>query len=188
VYVLGLGSLLLFHGSFGALPVPYFFDAAPIWASPFTAPWDWFRTMLVPWLIAAAPLGAMCLRLVLAVVREELDSDPVRTAMAKGVPHRLVVRRHAGPFAYMSTVSLVGVSAPIVVLNLVLIEHTFSVPGFFLHTWRATGHSDNPRAAPVFDYEMLTGITVWASVFVVVISFAVDFALVRIDPRIRATR
>jgi hypothetical protein len=76
VYVLGLGVLLLFHPTFGTLPLPYFFDAAPIRASPLSSPWDWFRSLLVPWLVAAAPLAGMCLRLVLAQVREQLDSDP----------------------------------------------------------------------------------------------------------------
>ena len=194
VYVLGFGTLLLFNGSFGVVPLPYFFDAVPIGASPFRSPWDWFRTMLVPWLVAAAPLAAMSMRVVMAIVREEMGSDPVRTAIAKGVPHKRVVRRHAGPFAYTATASLVGVSAPIVVLNLILVEHAFSVPGFFLHTWRATGHFDSPRdldlrggPGPAYDYEMLTAITVWAALFVVVLSFAMDFALLRLDPRVRTS-
>jgi peptide/nickel transport system permease protein len=189
VYVIGWGILLLFHGSFGLVPLPYFFDAAPVWASPFQEPWDWFRTMLIPWLVAAAPLAAMCLRLTVVLVREQLDSDPVRTAVAKGVPHKQVVRRHAGPYAHAATASLVGVSAPIVVLNLILVEHLFSVPGFFLHTWRASGHTDMPGRWPSFiDYEMLVGIAVWGSVFVVALSLAMEFALLRLDPRVRSAR
>ena len=191
VYVIGLGTLLLFNGTFGALPVPYFFDAAPVWASPFESPWDWFRTLLVPWLVAAAPLAAMCARLVIALLREQQDTDHVRTAIAKGVPHKQVIRHHAGPFARSATASLVGVSAPIVVLNLILVERVFSVPGFFLHTWKATGHSDDPyqdglpRGKPAaIDLEMLVAISIWASVFVVVLSFVMEFALLRLDPRI----
>src|SRR4051794_12785371 len=137
VYIIGLGTLLLFHGTFGAFPVPYFFDASPVWASPFESPWNWLRTMLVPWLVAAAPLAAMCLRLVVGTVREQLHSDPVRTAIAKGVPHKRVIRRHAGPYAHAATASLVGLAAPITVTNLILVEHTFSVPGFFQRAWRA---------------------------------------------------
>jgi peptide/nickel transport system permease protein len=187
VYVIGLGTLLLFNGTFGAFPVPYFFDAAPVWASPFESPWDWLRTMLVPWLVAAAPLAAMCLRLVVAQVREQLHGDPVRTAIAKGVPHKRVVRRHAGPYARATTASLVGLSAPITVTNLILVEHTFSVPGFFQRTWRASGHSDNLHWIFI-DYNTLVGISIWASLFVVVLSFAMEFALLRLDPRVRTAR
>lgn len=185
VYVIGLGTLLLFHGSFGALPVPYFFDATPVWASPFRSPWDWFRTMLVPCLVAAAPLFAMCLRLVVVLIREQMDTDPVRTAMAKGVDRKQVLRHHAGPFAYPATASLVSVSAPIVVINLVLVEHVFSVPGFFQRTWRATGHTDNPDWQFI-DYPTLTGLAIWGSVFVVMLSWIMDSALQRLDPRVRA--
>lgn len=37
---------------------------------PWTAPWDWFRQLLVPWIVLGAPLGAMCLRLTLSSTRE----------------------------------------------------------------------------------------------------------------------
>jgi ABC-type dipeptide/oligopeptide/nickel transport system permease component len=187
VYVVGLGLLVLFHPDFGRWPLPYFFDASPVWASPFSAPWDWLRTLLVPWLVAAAPLAAMCLRLVVALVEEQMDADPVRTAMAKGLPYRRVVRRHAGRFAHGAVASLVGVSAPFVVTNLILVERLFSVPGFFFHTWKATGHTQAPSVPPVFDYDMLAAIAIWASVFIVVLSFGMDLALQRLDPRIRAS-
>ena len=195
VYVVGIGVLLLFHPTFGTLRLPYFFDAAPIEASPLSSPWDWFRSLLVPWLVAAAPLAAMCLRLVLAQLREELQSDPVRTAIAKGVPYKRVVRRHAGPFASAATASLVGVSAPLVVINLILVERVFAVQGFFAHTWKATGRSADPTSdgfahgvPPKIDLQMLAGIAIWASVFVVVLSFAMELALLRIDPRLRTPR
>src|SRR5215207_5985235 len=194
-YVFGLGVLLLFHPTFGTLPLPYFFDAAPIRVSPLSSPWDWFRTLLVPWLVAAAPLAAMCMRLVVALLREQQGTDHVRTAIAKGVPHKRVIRHHAGPFAHAATASLVGVSAPVVVINLILVERVFSVPGFFLHTWKATGRSgdgyqDGFRGGkpPSIDLEMLVGIAIWASVFVVVLSFAMEFALLRLDPRVRTAQ
>lgn len=195
VYVIGLGMLLLFHPTFGTLPLAYFFDAAPIQASPLSSPWDWFRSLLVPWLVAAAPLAAMCMRLVVALVREQQGTDHVRTAIAKGVPHKRVIRHHAGPFARAATASLVGISAPIVVINLILVERVFAVPGFFVHTWKATGragdtYQDGFRGgkAPAIDLEMLVGIAIWASVFVVVLSFVMEFALLRLDPRVRAAR
>ncbi len=83
-------------------------------------------------------------------------------------------------------------SAPIVVLNLILVELVFAVQGFFVHTWKATGrtgdgYQDGFRGgtAPSIDLEMLVGIAIWASVFVVVLSFAMEFALLRLDPRLR---
>jgi hypothetical protein len=51
----------MFHPTFGELPLPYFFDAAPIRATPLSSPWDWFRSLLVPWLVAAAPLAGIAI-------------------------------------------------------------------------------------------------------------------------------
>ncbi|MEA2284689.1 MAG: peptide/nickel transport system permease protein [Solirubrobacteraceae bacterium] len=187
-YVLGFAVLLLFQREFGHWPLPYFFDAAPVWASPVSSPWDWLRTLLVPWLVAATPLAAMCLRLVVALLREQEDADYVRTAIAKGVPYKRVIRRHAGPFAHAGAASLVGVSAPLVVTNLILVERVFGVPGFFFHTYKATGHPRSFREPPVIDFEMLAAIAVWAAVFIVVLSYAMDLALWRIDPRLRTAQ
>ena len=65
----GLFILFLFNSTYGRVPLPWFFDAEPSWAQPWTNPWDWFRALLVPWLVLAAPLGAMCLRLTLSETR-----------------------------------------------------------------------------------------------------------------------
>ena len=68
--------------------------------------------------------------------------------------------------------------------NLILVERVFNVPGFFIHTWRASGHTDSFRKAAAIDWEMLIAISIWASVFVVTISLVIDYALLLLDPRI----
>lgn len=185
VYVIGLSVLLLFNPTFGIVPVPAFFDAKPAWAEPWENPWVWFETLLVPWLVLAAPLAAMCLRLALAVLREEVDADHVRTAYAKGLSPRRVVSRHVAPAAYTGTASFVGVSIPLIVINLILVERVFNLPGFFTNTYRATGHVLNHRGEPVIDYAMVQAISIWAALLIVVLGIAVDLVLVRLDPRIR---
>jgi len=74
----GLGLLYLFHPVFGIVPVPFFFDAVSRWASPVTDPWSWLRTLLVPWLVLAAPLAGMCLRMTLGQAREIAEEAGVR--------------------------------------------------------------------------------------------------------------
>jgi peptide/nickel transport system permease protein len=185
VYVIGLPMLTLFNPRFGIVPIPAFFDAEPAWAEPWTDPWVWFETLAAPWLVLAAPLAAMCLRMALAVLREEVDADHVRTAYAKGVSLRRVMSRHVAPAAYTETASFVGVSIPLIVLNLILVERVFGVPGFFTHTYKATGHVLNHRGDPVIDYPMVQAISLWAALLIVVLGIAVDLVLVRLDPRIR---
>jgi|1186.fasta_scaffold17756_2 peptide/nickel transport system permease protein len=187
VYVLGLGLLLLFNPIFGRFPLPFFFDARARWASPFSDPWSWLRTLLVPWLVLGAPLAAMCLRLTLSTTIEALDEDYVRTAVAKGLSHRAVVRRHAGRASRVATASLASVATPLLILNVVLVERALSVPGFFRYTWKATGHPPSPDPADklVPDIPMTAALMLWAAVLTVVVSLLLDFVVARLDPRVR---
>jgi peptide/nickel transport system permease protein len=114
-----------------------------------------------------------------------VDADHVRTAYAKGVSPRRLMSRHVAPAAYTETASFIGVSIPLIVLNLILVERVFGVPGFFRHTYKATGHVLNRRGEPVIDYPMVQAISLWAAVLIVVLAIAVDLVLVRLDPRVR---
>jgi peptide/nickel transport system permease protein len=184
VYVTGFGVLLLFAPPFGLLELPWFFDPHS-YAPPLQHPWDFARSMLMPWLLVGAPLAAAILRLTLALAVDTLGEDYVRTARAKGLPHRLVVRRHAGPPTYVASASLFGASAPLMVTNMVLVEYVFSVPGFFRHMKRALGQA--PGWPPTIDYPTLQAIALWASVLIVALSLLADLAIVRLDPRVRST-
>jgi peptide/nickel transport system permease protein len=186
VYVVGLLLLLAFNPIFGSWPLPAFFEAEPIWASPWNDPWDWLRTLLVPWLVLAAPLGAMVLRLTLASAIEALDEDYVRTAYAKGLGMRSVIRRHAAPASYVTTASFVGVSIPLIITNMVLVERVLSVPGFFRFTWKALGHVDQ-RTIHLRDYPMIQALTLWGAVLIIVSGLILDAVLHRLDPRIGAS-
>ena len=186
VFFVGLFVLFMFNPIYGRLPLPWFFDAEPRWVQPWNAPWDWFRQLLVPWLVLAAPLGAMCLRLTLSVTREAMEEDFVRTAAAKGLGSDQIVRRHAAPLSFPGTISFVGVSAPLVITNLVLVERTLSVPGFFKYTWRAAGHS-NPLVEPVPDFPLLCALGLWAAVLLIVLGLIADGIVSRIDPRVRSS-
>jgi peptide/nickel transport system permease protein len=181
VYVVGLGLLLLFSPAFGLWHLPYFFDPHS-YVSPLESPWGGLRSLLVPSLVVGAPLGALCLRLTIALTRDELGENHVQTAIAKGLTHRRVVRRHAAPAAYASIASLMSVTIPAVVTNLVLVEWVFSIPGFFRHTKRALAQA----TPPTIDVPTLQALALWAAVLIVVMSAIADIALVKLDPRLRA--
>jgi peptide/nickel transport system permease protein len=186
VFFVGLFVLYLFNPIYGLLPLPWFFDAEPRWVQPWNAPWDWFRQLLVPWIVLGAPLGAMCLRLTLAITREAMGEDFVRTAEAKGVPPDEIVRRHAAPLSYPGTFSFIAVSAPLIITNMVLVERTLSVPGFFKYTWRASGHS-NPLVDPYPDFPLLCALGLWGAVLLIVLGLIADAIVSRLDPRVRAS-
>jgi len=188
VYAVGLGVLLLFAPPFGLVQLPYFFDPGS-YASPLQNPWDFLRSMALPWIVVGAPLGAAILRLTLSLTSETLGEDYVRTAAAKGVPHGTVVRRHAGPPTYVSIASLVGASAPLVIMNVVLVEFVFGIPGFFRHMRRALGQVPNwpPPKVPPLDILVLQALALWAAVLIVALGLLADLAIMRLDPRIRTS-
>ncbi len=181
VYFVGLGLLYLFNPVFGKFPVPFFFDAESRWASPFTDPWTWLRTMLVPWLVLAAPLAGMCLRMTLATAREITQEDYVRTAVAKGVPPGRVMRHHVGLPTFGATVSFAPVTLPLFLTNVMLVEQVFSVPGFFYSLWAAIGH--NGESA--INLPIVIAAALWTTVLLIVLGMLADAIVGRLDPRVR---
>lgn len=189
VYVVGFGLLLLFAPAYGVIEVPYFFDIGS-YAPPLENPWDFLRSMIVPWIVVGAPLGAAVLRVTLILALDTSGEDFVRTAIAKGVPYPKVMRRHAGPPTYVSVASLLGASGPLMVTNMVLVEFVFATPGFFRHLKRAMGQApawgiSSQAGVPIIDIPTLQALALWASVLIVALGLLADLAIVQLDPRIR---
>jgi peptide/nickel transport system permease protein len=182
VYLVGLTLILVFNPVFGMIPVKALFDAdGNAYAAPWVNPWGWLQTLLIPWLVAAAPIAGYCLRATVALVLDELGADHVRTARAKGLGPGRVLRRHAAPATFPSTAGLVWGLGPTIITNLVLVEWVFSVPGFFFNTKRALGKAD----PPVIDVAMLQAQAIWGAVLIVALGALTDLVVLRLDPRVR---
>ena len=191
VYAVGFVLLLLFAPAYGVIEVPYLFDIGS-YAPPLENPWDFVRSMILPWLVVGAPLGAAILRLTLALSVDTMGEDYVRTAAAKGLAHKTVVRRHAGPPTYVSVASLLSASAPLMVTNMVLVEFVFKIPGFFRHLKRALGQApawgiSTQAGVPIIDIPTMQALALWASVLIVALGLLADLAIMRLDPRIRTS-
>ena len=101
-----------------------------------------------------------------------------RTALSKGISNRRMLRRHAVPAAAAPVLTVAGVSVPVMVTNMVLVELTFSIPGMF-QSFRSS--MDNE------DYPVIMGIVIAAAVLVALGSLLVDLALAWLDPKTRAS-
>ena len=95
------------------------------------SPLRWLQSLWVPWLVLAAPLAAMVYRMTRASLAEVLSEDFIRTARAKGVRERIVLRRHALRAALSPVIGLVSVNVALLVTNVIVIERAFNLPGFF---------------------------------------------------------
>jgi ABC-type dipeptide/oligopeptide/nickel transport system permease component len=89
----------------------------------------------------------------------------------------------------VSVASLLGASAPFTIMNMVLIEYVFTVPGFLRHTKRALGQVPNwpPPKVPPIDIPALQALALWAAVLIVALGLLADLAIMRLDPRIRTS-
>ena len=174
VYVVGLSLLLLFGigiavTGIGFIPLKYVpFEDSPV---------RWLGSMLVPWIVVGLPLAAVCERMMNSSMREVLHEEFIRTALSKGISNRRMLRRHAVPAAAAPVLTVAGVSVPVMVTNMVLVELTFSVPGVF-QAFRSS--MDNE------DYPVIMGIVIAAAVLVALGSLLVDLALAWLDPKLRA--
>jgi peptide/nickel transport system permease protein len=173
VYVVGLLTLLLFGAKIGRLadlgiPLTYtgFGDS----------PGRWLASMIVPWLVVGFPLAGAALRMMRAQATEVRGEDYLRTARAKGLDERAVFRRHVLRPSLAPVIAMAGATANATLLNMVLAERAFSVPGVFQHL---TGAMDNG------DWPILFGLTVVGAAIVCAGNLAADLALMVIDPRVR---
>lgn len=188
VYVVGFGALLLFNPTFGRFPLGLFFTAdldRALWDSP----WDWFRAMLVPWLVIAAPIAGVVLRLSAAGTREALREDYIRAALARGLTRQRVVWRHAARVTRPQLFVFLSSQARQLVLNIALVEYVLGPPGFFRWLKRALGQ-ENPLRLPRQnalppDIPLLVAIAVWTAVVTMAILVVSDLTAIWLDPERR---
>ena len=190
VYLFALGLLLLFEPTFGVLPLPVFFHPVD-YRAPLENPWRFFEAMLVPWILLAAPFGAVVMRLARVTISEELASEHVTAAAAKGVARRTLLRRHALRGSYAPVASLIGGWVPTFVINMVLVEFVFAIPGFLSLSRRAFGQAPGTLVPnePVghIDLVMVQALAFWTALLIVLVSALADVALAVLDPRVRSS-
>jgi len=131
--------------------------------------------LVLPVLVLAASELALTTRLVRTGVLEALATDYARTARAKGLPERSVVR-HALRNALLPIVTVIGSRAGLVVTGAVLVETVFAWPGL----GQLLLSSIQTRDVPV-----LLGLFLLASVSVIAANLLTDLAYAWLDPRIR---
>ena len=129
------------------------------------------------------PIAALMLGTAAAWSRYQRDSmidvlhtDYVRTARAKGVPRRDIIRRHALRNALIPFVTVVAIDAGVLLGGVVVIEKVFSWPGMGLLFFTALERSD---------YPVILAWMVVAALFVVIANLVADILYGALDPRIR---
>jgi peptide/nickel transport system permease protein len=169
VFWLGLVALFIFWQKLGWLPGTGYV--------PFTeSPWSWFQHMILPWFVIALLFAAIYARVVRGNLIDTMGEDYIRTARAKGLPERQVVRRHGLRAGLTPIITLLGIDLALLVGNTVVTETVFNLPGLGNYVLVSVNNGDIPAVMAV---------VVIAALAVTVIGLLVDIVYAYLDPRVR---
>ena len=173
---LALMLLLAFAYWLPILPAGQMVDTLHEYMSPGRAAWDRVVHLILPLTTLTLLLTALITRYQRAALLETLPADFVRTARAKGVAERDVVRRHVLRNALLPMITLAGLAFPALLGGAVFVERVFSWPGMGLMI---------TSAIAVRDYPLVMAAVVVGAAMVALGNLLADVAYVLADPRVR---
>jgi peptide/nickel transport system permease protein len=118
---------------------------------------------------------AIITRMMRSSLVETMSEEYVDAARAKGLPEKLVLRRHARRNALIPTVTVIGLSFGFLLQGTVVVEIIFRWPG--LGRWMADAVLRGDQAT-IMAYVMFT------SVLFLVVNLAVDVMYAYLDRRV----
>jgi peptide/nickel transport system permease protein/oligopeptide transport system permease protein len=162
VFVLGFVAQLVLGVQLGWFPIAGVQDG-------------WFSYVL-----PAMVLGSLSLVYIARLTRtslvENLRSDYIRTAEAKGLPRRRVVGRHALRNSLIPVVTFLGVDLGTLMAGAIITEGIFNIPGVGREVFLAVQSQE---------YAVVVGIVTAGILIFIVMNLFVDLVYAVLDPRIR---
>ena len=137
---------------------------------------DGWYSYLLPGLVLASGSIAYVARLTRTSVAENLRSDYVRTARAKGLPPRTVIIRHTLRNSLIPVVTFIGADIGTLMGGAIVTESVFNLPGI----GRAVFDSVRSQEGAV-----VVGIVTLLVFFFIFFNLVVDVLYAVLDPRIR---
>ena len=166
-----LGLLILTQKWFGEPWLP------PIsFVSFFEDPLRNLQQLIWPALATGFRYSAVATRMTRAAMLEVLKEDYVRTARAKGIVEKFVIRRHALKNAMLPVVTIIGIEFAFLMGGLVVTEQVFNLNGLgklFVESVTSA------------DYSMTQALVMLVVGIFVLVNLMVDLAYAWLDPRIR---
>jgi len=138
---------------------------------------DGIRSLILPALVGSFTLMANSARQTRSNMLEVLKSDYLRTARAKGVPEKIVIRKHALGNAWIPIITAIGSSLSTQLAGAVVIEQVF--------TWPGIGRMA-AEAVMARDVTTTTGVVIMTTILYVLVQLIVDVLYAFVDPRIKA--
>ncbi len=137
---------------------------------------DIARHLVLPVAISAVGSLAGISRYMKSSLLEVLRQEYITTAYAKGLPEKIVIRKHALRNALLPVITILGLSVPGLIGGSVIFESIFSIPGMgqlFYFSVMAR------------DYPTIMGILVIGAFLTLIGNLIADVSYAVADPRIR---
>jgi peptide/nickel transport system permease protein len=175
-YWLGFMVLMCFAPGTGYVLELPFVSALMDYEDATHDPVGWFKALWVPWILVGLPLAAGVMRMVVVTMRDAVGEEFIRTARAKGVSERRVLRRHALPLTIAPVAALVGASMPLLITNIALMESAFNIPGLYREIRSIYSNAD---------LQLIQAMVIETTLLIVLMNTLADLIGARLDPRVR---
>jgi peptide/nickel transport system permease protein len=137
--------------------------------------WDAIWHLVLPAITLGFGTTAIITRMMRSSLVEELGEDYVEAARAKGLPERLVMKRHARRNALIPTITVIGLSFGFLLQGTVVVEIIYQWPG--LGRWLADAVLRGDQAT-IMAYVLFT------SVLFLTVNLVVDIVYAYLDRRV----
>ncbi len=138
-----------------------------------------FKDLVLPAVTLAIAMSAKYTRQVRTAVLEELSSDYVVGARARGVKESKILWGNVFPNSLLPLITMLGLSIGSLLGGTSVVEVIFSYPGL---------GNLAVNAITSADYFLVQGYVLWVAVIYMVINLLVDLSYNYIDPRMRLRR
>jgi peptide/nickel transport system permease protein len=166
-----LGILIVSKAWWGAPwmpPITY----VPLWVDP----WTNLSMLIWPALATGYRYSAVATRMTRSAMLEVLGEDYVRTARAKGLYRKLIVRRHALRNALLPVITVIGIEFAFLMGGLVVTEQVFNLNGLGKLFVESVQNQD---------YNMTQALVMLVVGIFALTNLVVDIVYAWLDPRIR---
>lgn len=138
---------------------------------------DSLRSIVLPAITVGSGQAALIMRTTRSSMLEVIRQDYLRTARAKGVTEKAVIRKHAFKNALIPILTVIGTQFGVALGGAVVTETVFAWPG----VGRLMVDSINNR-----DTQMITGAIILTTMLSSIVILLIDLAYAFVDPRIKA--
>ena len=138
-----------------------------------------FKSLILPSVTLAIAMSAKYTRPVRTAVLEELGSDYVIGARARGVKESKILWGNVFPNSLLPLITMLGLSIGSLLGGTSVVEVIFSYPGMGKLA---------VDAITTLDYNLVQGFVLWVAIIYMVVNLLVDLSYNYIDPRMRLKR